>query len=154
MSRVKSGLMNSPIVLDASFIGSMVLFEPTSQITRSLWEEWKAQGAQLYAPSLIALEVGTGIRKYAARGQISESAAAASLAAFKSLVQYMTLAPLADLLSDAWEIATRYRLMNLYDASYVALAGQLACEVWTIDSRMRRNMPEHAQKIRVISTEA
>ncbi len=143
--------MSSAIIPDASFMASMVLAEPTSQIARSLWEQWKVQGLQMHAPSLLLLEVGTSIRKHAVRGLISEASAARSLAAFNSLVQYISLAPLSELLTGAWDIATKYRLLNLYDASYLALAEAVDGEVWTIDVRMRRNMPEHAHKIRVVT---
>jgi predicted nucleic acid-binding protein len=146
--------MSLPIILDASFVGSMVLLEPTSHLTRSLYEAWKEQQAELYAPSLLVLEVGTSIRKNAVRGLISESAAADSLAAFQALVKYITLAPVAGLVLGAWAIALKYRLLNLYDASYVALADQLGGEVWTADARMRRSMPEHAERIRVVVSEA
>lgn len=146
--------MSSSIVLDASFITSMITAQPTTEIAQSLWSEWRAQEARFHAPSLLLLEVGTGLRKYVVGGLVSQERADTALLVFETLVQDIALAPLSALLSEAWEIASRYRLMNLYDASYVALADKLECDIWTVDARMRRAMPGHAQKIRVISPAA
>lgn len=146
--------MNSEIVLDASFVSSLVLYRQESRVTRALWDQWQTEGVHLSAPSLILLEVGTSIRKYAYARQITEEAAETSRAAFEAVVEHMTVAPLSQLLEGAWLIAKRYNLINLYDASYVALADQLGGEVWTLDAKMKRAMPGHAEKIKVISAEA
>ncbi len=146
--------MNSSIVVDASFVSSLVLYRQESRVARALWSQWRAEHLRCSAPSLLLLEVGTSIRKYVYTNQITEEAATTSLMAFQLLLEHISIAPLSQLFEGAWDLARRYKLINLYDASYVALADQLGCEVWTLDAKMKRAMPGHAEKIKLISAGA
>ena len=146
--------MNSSIVVDASFVSSLVLYRQESRVARALWSQWRAEDLSCSAPSLLLPEVGTSIRKYVYANQITEEAATTSLMAFQLLLDHISIAPLSQLLEGAWDLARRYKLINLYDASYVALADQLGCEVWTLDAKMKRAMPGHAERIKVISAGA
>lgn len=146
--------MSSEVVLDASFLVAMVTAQEKTQVVRSLWSQWKERDVQLLAPSLLLLEAGTGIRKYVVAGVLNEADGLAALLALAALVEHMSLTPVEQLVMRAWEIARQYRLMNLYDATYVALGDKFGCDLWTLDARMRRAMPGHAARIHVISIEA
>jgi len=91
---------------------------------------------ELFAPPLMWIEAGSGIRELKWRREI---AAEVADAAFSRL----GTAPVAErrprqLAERAWTVAEELGWAKLYDAHYVALAMLLGMPLLTIDARLRR----------------
>lgn len=89
--------------------------------------------AQLHAPHLIDAEVASGLRRRVAAGQIAPVAGWSALDTFRRLG--MTRYPLRSLLDRVWELREN---VSAYDATYVALAELLDCDLLTADGRLGR----------------
>jgi len=113
------------IVVDASAAVSAVLNAGAAR--RALSDE------QLHAPHLIDAEVASGLRRRVAAGQIGPDAGWTALDAFRRLG--ITRYPLRSLLDRVWELREN---VSAYDATYVALAELLDCELLTADGRLSR----------------
>ncbi len=88
---------------------------------------------QLHAPHLIDVEVANGLRRRVAAQQLDVSAGWAALDALRRLgmMRYPTFA----FLDRVWELRDN---LSAYDASYVALAELLGCNLLTADGRLGR----------------
>ena len=102
---------------------------------------------QCHAPELIDVEVASALRRHVARGQLVPDAAAAALAAWVNLG--ITRHSHRALLARIWTLRDN---VSSYDATYVALAEALECDLVTADSRLAaapgavcviRVLPEH-----------
>ncbi len=111
------------IVLDASAaVAALLNAGPSRQL---LSEE------QLHAPHLLDTEVASVIRR---KVRSAEIAAAAGWAALDTLRRLgMTRYPGSGLLDRVWELREN---LSPYDATYVALAEELACALVTADRRI------------------
>lgn len=90
-------------------------------------------GEQLHAPHLIDTEVASGLRRRVALEQLGAGAGWTALDTFRRLG--MTRYPVAALLDRVWELRDD---LSAYDASYVALAELLDCNLLTADARLGR----------------
>jgi predicted nucleic acid-binding protein len=88
---------------------------------------------QLHAPHLIDSEVANGLRRMVAAEQLAADSGWAALDAFRRLG--MTRYPVFSLLDRVWELRDN---LSAYDASYVALAELLDCNLLTADARLSR----------------
>jgi predicted nucleic acid-binding protein len=88
---------------------------------------------QLHAPHLIDAEVASGLRRQVLIQQITAAAGWVALDTLRRLG--MTRYPGFPLLSRVWELREN---LSAYDATYVALAEQLACGLVTADGRLSR----------------
>ncbi|MBE3075668.1 MAG: PIN domain-containing protein [Actinobacteria bacterium] len=88
---------------------------------------------QLHAPHLIDSEVASGLRRRVAAQQLGADAGWIALDAFRHLG--MTRYPVFSLLDRVWELRDN---LSAYDASYVALAELLDCNLLTADARLSR----------------
>ena len=113
------------IVVDASAALSAVLNGGPAR--RALTNE------QLHAPHLIDSEVANGLRRRVAAQQLSAPDGWSALNAWRSLG--MTRYPVFALLDRVWELREN---LSAYDASYVALAELLNCNLLTADTRLSR----------------
>ena len=113
------------IVVDASAALSAVLNRGLAR--RALASE------QLHAPHLIDSEVANGLRRRVASGQLSAADGWTALNTWRDLG--MTRYPVFALLDRVWELRDN---LSAYDASYVALAELLNCNLLTADSRLSR----------------
>jgi predicted nucleic acid-binding protein len=113
------------IVVDASAALSALLNAGPAR--RALAEE------QLHAPHLIDSEVANGLRRKVAAGHMSADAGWTALDAFRRLG--MTRYPVFPLLDRVWELRDN---LSTYDASYIALAERLDCNLLTADARLGR----------------
>jgi len=126
--------MSRMICVDASVVLKLVLDEADSEQVHELWSGWLAEGATLIAPCHLAFEVTSVIRNHVFRRNISAAAGQMAFEAF--LVQEIELRHPAGLEIRAWELAQRYERPTAYDASYLALAEDAGCELWTADVRL------------------
>jgi predicted nucleic acid-binding protein len=85
----------------------------------------------LVAPSLIEYEVGSVLRRYNLKGELSDERAARAFADFNSLP--LEIHDAAPLLSRAWNLRRNF---TFYDASYVVLAEMLSLSLYTTDKRL------------------
>jgi predicted nucleic acid-binding protein len=139
--------MISPVCVDASFVVKILVPEQHSDRADALWAGWLETGIQIVAPSLLAFEVPSVIRKKVQRGLISAERGRQALDAFVALSEYVELiAP--DLLHlAAWELASQHNQPNLYDSYYIALAQSLECRLYSADDHLCRTMPDARQLI-------
>ena len=113
------------IVVDASAALSALLNAGPAR--RTLASE------RLHAPHLIDSEVANGLRRGVAAGHLDAGAGWAAIDAFRRLG--MTRYPVFLLLDRVWELRDN---LSAYDASYVALAESLDCNLMTADARLSR----------------
>ena len=90
-------------------------------------------GEQLHAPHVIDSEVANGLRRRVAAQQLSAADGWSALDAWRRLG--MTRYPVFALLERVWELREN---LTAYDASYVALAELLNCNLLTADTRLSR----------------
>ena len=126
--------MSRLICVDASFVLKLVLDEADSEQVHALWAAWAAEGATIIAPCHLAFEVTSVIRNHVCRRNISAEAGQMSFEAF--LAQEIELHHPGDLEVRAWELAGQYNRPTAYDTSYLALAENAGCELWTADGRL------------------
>ncbi len=88
---------------------------------------------QLHAPHLIDSEVANGLRRRGAAQQLGPDAGWAALDTLRRLG--MTRYPVFSLADRVWELRDN---LSAYDASYVALAELLDCNLVTADARLSR----------------
>ena len=88
---------------------------------------------QLHATHLIDYEVANGLRHMVAAEQLAADSGWTALDAFRRLG--MTRYPVFSLLDRVWELRDH---LSAYDASYVALAELLDCNLLTADARLSR----------------
>jgi predicted nucleic acid-binding protein len=113
------------IVVDASAALSALLNSGAAR--RALASE------QLHAPHLIDSEVVNAIRRGVAAKQLDADAGWTALDTFRRLG--MTRYPAFSILDRIWELRDN---LSAYDASYVALAELLDCNLLTADARLSR----------------
>ena len=113
------------IVVDASAALSALLNDGSARSALA--------GEQLHAPHLVDSEVANGLRLMVAAGQLAADSGWTALDAFRRLG--MTRYPVFSLLDRVWELRDN---LSAYDASYVALAELLDCNLLTADARLSR----------------
>jgi len=118
--------------LDASVIVKLALKgESHRATTRRLVRESTVAGIELIAPPLFESEVDTVIRKRVVSGRLSfEDAHKAYNVLDRAPVRIVTH---PNLRQRARDIAERFSLPTVYDATYAALAELRGCEFWTAD---------------------
>lgn len=88
---------------------------------------------QLHAPHLIDPEVASGLRRGVAAKWLDAGAGWTALDAWRRLG--ITRYPVVAMLDRVWELRDN---LSAYDASYVALAELLGCNLLTADARLSR----------------
>lgn len=88
---------------------------------------------QLHAPHLIDPEVASGLRRQVAARRMSAADGWAALDTWRRLG--LTRYPVAALLDRVWQLRGS---VSAYDATYVALAERLGCELMSADARLAR----------------
>lgn len=118
------------MVLDASVVLEVLLRTPESD---AIADRILTVGEPLCAPQLLDLEVAQVLRRYVARGELTEPRGqeALDLLAVFPLTRY----PHEPLLRRIWALRES---LTAYDASYVALAEALGVSLLTRDRRLAR----------------
>ena len=116
------------IVADASVVLELLLRTPAGL---SAERRLLRAGETIHAPALLDLEVAQVLRRYVARGEMTDARAAAA-------IDTMIMFPVEryshePLLARIWEL--RHNL-TAYDAAYVALAEALRAPLLTTDERI------------------
>jgi predicted nucleic acid-binding protein len=118
------------IVVDASGALSALLNDGPAR--RALGSE------QIHAPHLIDPEVASGLRKGIAAHWLDADSGWTALNVWRRLG--ITRYPMFSLLDRVWELRDN---LSAYDASYVALAELLDCNLLTADARLSRAPGSH-----------
>jgi len=118
--------------VDASVIVKLALKgEPHRVTTRRLVRESIAAGIELIAPPLFESEVDTVIRKRVIAGKLSLTDAHKAYSILDRGPVHIATHP--NLRQRARDIAERFNLPTVYDATYAALAELRGCDFWTAD---------------------
>lgn len=116
------------IVIDASALLEVLLRNAAApRIEQHVF----AAGQTLTAPYLLDIEIAQVIRRYAAKGEISDARGREALADFADFAIYRY--PHDVLLPRIWELR---HTLSAYDAAYVALAEALDVPLVTRDKRL------------------
>jgi predicted nucleic acid-binding protein len=122
------------IAIDASLAASFALpIEDHHAKARALIIALAERKARFCAPPLFEAETSSIFRRKEYLGQISEQAAAASLAVIDALQVEIIYEAATGL--RAREIAARNNQVRVYDSTYAALAEARGVELWTADER-------------------
>lgn len=87
----------------------------------------------IHLPHLADPEVASGLRRLVHAGELSAADGWRALDTWRRLA--LTRYPMLGLLSRIWELRDN---VSAYDASYIALAEHLDCELTTADARLGR----------------
>lgn len=113
------------IVADASAIVELLLARPLAGRIRAVLRDH----TELHTPEHLHVECLSALRRYALRGELSESRAAVALSALRELrvLRY----PVIEIRAGVWELRD---VLTAYDAAYLALARRMDCRLLTTDS--------------------
>ncbi len=113
------------IVADASAIVELLLARPLAERVRGALHDH----TELHAPEHLHVECLSALRRYALRGELSESRGAVALDALAELrvLRY----PVIEIRTGVWDLR---HALTAHDAAYLALARRLDCLLLTIDS--------------------
>jgi predicted nucleic acid-binding protein len=139
-------MMNTTVCLDASLVVAILLPERYSAPAMALWELWIKQDVRMVAPALLGYEVTSAIYRKALQGKITWQDSQAALKQFVAMD--IETIHLPELHSAAHTLAKQFNRSNTYDAHYLALAGHLACPLWTADERLYNTVKEEFGLIR------
>lgn len=131
--------MKNELCVDASIVVKWFIFEDLREQSIALLDECDALGVRTIAPDHIYAEVSSTFRVLVYRKIISLESGQIALSMLKNA--HIERFDTADLLSDAWRIASKYNLSTMYDAYYLALAELRGCDFWTADERFINSVP-------------
>lgn len=129
-----TNLTSSSVCIDASLIVNWLIAGPYSREAARLLHGWQHDETDLVAPSLIAFEVASTLRRSVYLKQIPFPQGDAALNAFLQLP--LRVLPLKEVVQLAWRLSKRLNLPRAYDAAYLAVAQLNRCEFWTADKRL------------------
>jgi len=126
--------MPSLVCADASILIKLMTTEPDSDRADGLWEQWKNQGVEVVAPTLLLFELTSVLRNKVHRGLLT---AEEGDIAFDMMEQLpISIRFPSGLHRRAWELATELNRPAAYDSHYLALAEIEGCYFWTADERL------------------
>lgn len=131
-------MKNSSIVVDSNLAIYSLIDTPSSYLANQVWKKILAEGANVFAPSLWVFETTSVIRKYCARGILTDSDAEEALIILDQMpVQFIS--DDLNLRRSALNWAARLRQSAAYDGFYLATAEKLRAEFWTADKALANN---------------
>jgi predicted nucleic acid-binding protein len=121
------------VVVDTSIVVKWFAMETDSDLAVKLLRIWDAAGVQPIVPKLAVAELGNVLLKHVIDGATTTYDA---LAALSELPRFVTILD-NDLeqTKQALVLAEQFGRRALYDMHFLALAGDLGCELWTADGR-------------------
>lgn len=139
------------IVVDTSLAAKWVIPEEHSELALSFLASLTGRGEQIVVPCLLLLEFTNVVHQRARRNVWSDIAAAEALDDLFQLdleVHSPTTGEWRSLQARALALAREHDLPATYDASYLALAESLGCEMWTADERLVRRLADGVPYVR------
>ena len=128
--------MNEFVVVDASLAVKWLVEEEDSDKAHAVLQAWVSQDISRIAPYLMPFEVANALHRRVWRGELSVGASSRMIA--RLLGSQLELHQSPSLHVKALEMASRLNQGAAYDAHYLALAEEFACELWTADERFFR----------------
>ena len=126
--------MNSSVCVDANIVVRALVYGRFSEQATALLNRWSWQGVSLIAPSLLAFEVGSTIRRLVYFREITPEEGEEAFQRFLALKVRLSHQKTA--LSLAWELAKQFNRPCAYDTAYLALAQLRGCDFWTADEKL------------------
>ncbi len=125
--------MMTQVCVDANLVVMWIAPEEGREQAIALLSECRERGISLIAPDCMFAEVGAAIRRKVYRGMMDERDGFDAISVLDRLA--IDIAPVLDLMTEAWQLAAAHNLPTLYDAYYLALAELRGCDFWTADER-------------------
>jgi predicted nucleic acid-binding protein len=129
------------VIVDANLVAALVLPLSYSEQASNKVADWKRAGVELHAPMLLEYELASILRKAVVVGLMTTEAAIGAMHGFSALTVHLW-SPTAALHEGALRWAERLGQSKAYDAHYLALAEQMACELWTADRRLAHGVQQ------------
>jgi predicted nucleic acid-binding protein len=126
--------MNSSVCVDASLIIRTLIPGRFSDEAEMLLATWLRERTQLRAPSLLAFEVTSALRRLVAAKAITPSGGDEAHAQFLRIP--IRLSSRRALFPLAWRFAKELNRPRAYDTAYLALAQLTNSPFWTADERL------------------
>ena len=135
------------IVVDASVIAQRLVPEADSQKAKALLAGWAEARLDLFAPELLAIEIGSMLWKRVVRELLPRERALELYRQFRGL--QIPLRPCEPLMDASLRLAVTQR-HTVYDCLYVALALETQSELITADESMFRTFKPVLGNIRLL----
>ncbi len=136
------------VCLDANVWIKVLTEEPDSPQAQDLVIRLFRERAEVVAPAIMKVEVGSILRKKWSRRLFSQEHLVELWRKF--LVLPITYHDHMGMYDAAWSIAEANRLIHLYDAVYLALGEDI--EFWTADVRLAHSVTQTNVKFRLLSS--
>lgn len=124
------------VVVDASVAVKWLVREEHTDKALAIRNAWQDAQVAPVAPYLLPFEVANALHRKVSRGQLSVGDASRMIALL--LGSRLELHQSPRLHVRALALASRLGQGAAYDAHYLALAEEFACELWTADQRFQR----------------
>ncbi len=123
--------MSSAVCIDASFLVLALVPDRFSDRAETLLAQWDQAGTTLIAPTLLAFEVISTLRRFVYLQTLSPKEGDEALEAFLHIP--IRLSARRGIFPLAWRLARTFNRPRAYDTAYLALAQLAGCEFWTAD---------------------
>lgn len=126
--------MNSSVCVDASLIIRTLIPGNFSDEAETLLAMWLREGTQLRAPSLLAFEVTSALRRLVAAKALTPALGDEAHRQFVLIP--IRLSSRRAIFPLAWRLAKELNRPRAYDTAYLALAQLINTSFWTADERL------------------
>ena len=134
--------------VDASLVVAWLVPSQRSASVEEVWLAYSRGEDEFVGPPFLHAETISAIRRLAFRNFLSRDESLGLVTDFLSL-DIPTQWP-AGLYQRAYDLAVRYHHSTVYDASYLALAELLSCELLTLDQKLYNSVAGDFRWIRLI----
>lgn len=129
-----SATKNSPVCIDANIVINALVPGPFSAWAIGHIDDWSSRQVELLAPSLLAYEVTSVLRRMVYHRQLPVDLGDAAFAAFQQMA--IRLTGRSEVYKLAWQLSKELDRPRAYDMAYLAVAKLNDCEFWTADERL------------------
>lgn len=126
--------MNSQVCIDANLVIRAIVPGAFTNNVLSLLTYWRQQNIQMLAPSLLAFEVSSVLRRMV---YLETLTAGEGEEAFQAFLRFnILLSSRPTIFPLAWSLARHFARPRTYDTAYLALAKLQGCDFWTADEKL------------------
>lgn len=127
--------MNYSIGIDANLLVNALVSGPYAAQAIDLIDFFRHKNYRLVAPTLLAFEVTSSLRRLVYLKQISAEHGETAFQAFRRVaIRYSGRSD--EVIQLAWHLSKSLDLPRAYDAAYLAVAQLSRCDFWTADKRL------------------
>jgi predicted nucleic acid-binding protein len=127
-------MRNFWVCIDASLVVRTLVYGPYSAQATARLRHWSRQDIALIAPSLLAFEVVSTLRRLVYLKEITPEEGAEAFQRF--LMFPVRLSHRKSIFPLAWRLAGQFNRSRAYDTTYLALAQLNQCAFWTADEKL------------------